>query len=87
MAVKDTNTRVTISISKELKAKLENLATQDDRSLSNYINAVLRGHVYLLENNCELVYETNQKQISLFFAKTLAKSGYYYVTAMTRYYG
>lgn len=61
MAVKDTNTRVTISINKELKAKLENLATQDDRSLSNYINAVLRGHVYLLENHAELVYETNQK--------------------------
>lgn len=61
MAVKDTNTRVTISISKELKAKLEDLAFQEDRSLSNYIGLVLRGHVFLLENNAELIYKTNQK--------------------------
>jgi len=61
MAVKDTNTRVTISISKELKAKLEDLASQEDRSLSNYIGLVLRGHVSLLEDNGELIYKANQK--------------------------
>lgn len=61
MAVKETNTRITISISKELKGKLESLATQDNRSLSNYISSVLRGHVYLLENNAELANETDQK--------------------------
>ena len=39
------NTRTNITISKELKAKLEELAKQDNRSFNNYIITVLKEHV------------------------------------------
>ena len=39
------NTRTNITISKELKAKLEKLAEKDNRSFNNYIITVLKDHV------------------------------------------
>lgn len=39
------NTRTNITISKELKAQLEELAKQDNRSFNNYVITVLKEHV------------------------------------------
>jgi len=42
MAVSKTNTRTLITIPKELKTKLEQLAAKDDRSLNNLIIKILK---------------------------------------------
>lgn len=39
------NTRTNITISKELKAELEQLAKEDNRSFNNYIVTILKEHV------------------------------------------
>ena len=42
------NTRTNITISKELKSKLEELAKKDNRSFNNYVITVLNEHVATL---------------------------------------
>ncbi len=44
-SISNENTRTNITISKELKAKLEELAKQDNRSFNNYVITVLKDHV------------------------------------------
>lgn len=39
------NTRTNITISKELKSQLEELAKKDNRSFNNYVITVLKEHV------------------------------------------
>lgn len=41
MPVKDTNTRIIITVSKEMKALLEEAAKKEQRSLTNLINVIL----------------------------------------------
>jgi len=43
--ISDTNTRTLITLSKEIKEKLEQLAKSENRSLSNYINTILIKHL------------------------------------------
>lgn len=43
--ISNENTRTNITISKELKAQLEELAKQDNRSFNNYVITVLKEHV------------------------------------------
>lgn len=43
--VSNENTRTNITISKELKAQLEELAKNDNRSFNNYVITVLKEHV------------------------------------------
>lgn len=43
------NTRTLITLSKELKEKLEQLAKQDSRSLNNYILMIIKSHVENLD--------------------------------------
>lgn len=45
MAVSKDNTRTLITISKELKKELEELAEQDGRSFSNFVNKVLKDYI------------------------------------------
>lgn len=47
--VSDKNTRVLFTISKELKSKLEKIAKEQDRSLSNLIVSVLKNYVSTLK--------------------------------------
>ena len=49
MAVSSDKTRAIISLEKDLKAKLEELAINEDRSFSNYVVQVLKEHVKSLE--------------------------------------
>ena len=44
-SISSENTRTNITISKELKAQLEELAKQDNRSFNNYVITVLKEHV------------------------------------------
>ena len=44
-SVSSENTRTNITISKELKVQLEELAKQDNRSFNNYVITVLKEHV------------------------------------------
>lgn len=44
-SISNENTRTNITISKELKAQLEELAKQDNRSFNNYVVTVLKEHV------------------------------------------
>ena len=44
-SISNENTRTNITISKELKAQLEELAKQDNRSFNNYVITVLKEHV------------------------------------------
>lgn len=44
-SISNENTRTNITISKELKSKLEELAKQDNRSFNNYVITVLKEHV------------------------------------------
>ena len=45
MAVSEDKTGVLINMDKALKAELQELAKEDNRSLTNYINTVLEKHV------------------------------------------
>lgn len=49
-SISNENTRTNITISKELKAQLEELAKQDNRSFNNYVITVLKEHVETLNN-------------------------------------
>ena len=49
-SISNENTRTNITISKELKAQLEELAKQDNRSFNNYVSTVLKEHVENLSN-------------------------------------
>lgn len=49
-SISNENTRTNITISKELKAQLEELAKQDNRSFNNYVITVLKEHVENLFN-------------------------------------
>ena len=44
-SISNENTKTNITISKELKAQLEELAKQDNRSFNNYVITVLKEHV------------------------------------------
>lgn len=45
MAISKDNDRLVVIISKELKAQLNELATKDGRTLSNYVKVLLENHV------------------------------------------
>lgn len=45
MAISDRNTRTMITLSKELKATLEKIAKEDDRSLNNLMVKILTDYV------------------------------------------
>ena len=48
-SISNENTRTNITISKELKVQLEELAKQDNRSFNNYVITVLKEHVNSLK--------------------------------------
>ena len=50
-SISSENTRTNITISKELKAQLEELAKKDNRSFNNYVITVLKEHVDNLRNS------------------------------------
>ena len=43
--------KISITIDCDLLEKIRNAAEQDDRSLSQYINIVLKQHIKKIENN------------------------------------
>lgn len=45
MSISDKNTRTLITIPKELKHQLEQIAKQDNRSLNNLITTILKNYV------------------------------------------
>lgn len=51
MSIKKEDTRFLIQLSKEDKEKLQKLAEQDNRSLTNYIRNLLEIHLENMENN------------------------------------
>jgi len=51
MAISNKKTGVLINMDKELKTKLEELAKEDRRSLTAYINIILEEHINNIENN------------------------------------
>ena len=44
-------TRAIISLEKDLKSKLEDLANKEDRSFSNYVVKVLKEHIQSMEGD------------------------------------
>ncbi|WP_373205921.1 toxin-antitoxin system protein [Clostridium tertium] len=50
MPVGTDKVRVLVTLTKEDKEKLEKLAKNDNRNLSNYINTVLKKHMIELES-------------------------------------
>lgn len=50
MAISNDKTRTIISLEKDLKAKLENLAQQEDRSFNNYVVKILKDHIQSIED-------------------------------------
>ena len=53
MAVSEDKTRTIISLEKDLKAKLESLAKQENRSFNNYVVKILKDYVQSLEKGDE----------------------------------
>lgn len=51
MSISKNKIGVLINMDKELKAKLEKLAKEDDRSLTSYINNILKKHINSIEEN------------------------------------
>lgn len=49
MTVKPLKTKVSITIDEPILTRLQTLAEREDRSLSSYINLVLKGHLEHLE--------------------------------------
>jgi len=45
MAIKENNTRIQITISKDLKIQLEQKAKEDNRSVSNYIIKLIQDDI------------------------------------------
>ena len=50
MSVSNDKTRAIISLEKDLKSKIDELAKKDDRSFSNYVVQVLKEHVNNVES-------------------------------------
>lgn len=48
MTISDTNTRTNITIPKDLKKQIEELARKDNRSFNNYVITVLQNYVAAL---------------------------------------
>lgn len=55
MAVSEDKTRTIISLEKDLKAKLESLAKQEDRSFNNYVVKILKDYVQSLERRWKTI--------------------------------
>ena len=70
MSIKDGNIRYLIQTSKEDKAKLEKLAKKHNRSLSNYIDTILREH---LKNYEHLLKENNEENSNIKLLKEINK--------------
>lgn len=51
MAVSSDKTRAIISLEKDLKAKIDELAKNDDRSFSNYVVQILKEHINNIESD------------------------------------
>lgn len=51
--VSKNNTRTLISLPKDLKIILEQLAQKENRSLNNYIVTIIKKHIALSNNTCE----------------------------------
>lgn len=51
MAVSSDKTRTIISLEKDLKTKLESLASKEDRSFNNYVVKILKDHVQNMEDS------------------------------------
>jgi len=51
MQMKPLKSKVSMTIDEDILEKLRTLAEEDDRSLSQYINRVLREHIKNLEEN------------------------------------
>lgn len=51
MAVSSDKTRAIISLEKDLKAKIYELAKKDDRSFSNYVVQILKEHINNIESD------------------------------------
>lgn len=45
MAISESKTRTLVTLDKELKKKLEELAEKENRSFSNYVETILKNHV------------------------------------------
>lgn len=45
MAVKDSNTRISVKVSNDTKEKLEKLAKEDKRTISNFIEVLLEKYL------------------------------------------
>ena len=61
MAIKKEDTRFLIQLSKEDKEKLQKLAEQDNRSLTNYIRNLLEIHLENMENNKTNLQDKNKR--------------------------
>ena len=55
-SISSENTRTNITISKELKSQLEELAKKDNRSFNNYLITVLKEHVDNLNKSSEMPF-------------------------------
>ena len=51
MAVSSDKTKAIISLEKDLKAKIDELAKKDDRSFSNYVVQILKEHINNIESD------------------------------------
>jgi hypothetical protein len=51
MAISDDNIRIQVTFPKTLKARLDELAKDDNRSFGNYVVTVLKRHVESLEED------------------------------------
>lgn len=50
MALSEDKTRVIINLEKDLKAKLEVMAKNEDRSFSNYVVKIIKEHIQSVES-------------------------------------
>ena len=64
-SISSENTRTNITISKELKAQLEELAKKDNRSFNNYVITVLKEHVDNLNKQSEMPFMGYQIKVFL----------------------
>lgn len=63
MAIADENTRIQVTISKELKRDLEKKAKQNNRSVSNYVTTLIKKDLY--ENKTKWKNHQNKLIFSL----------------------
>ena len=64
-SISSENTRTNITISKELKSQLEELAKKDNRSFNNYVITVLKEHVDNLNKQSEMPFMSYQIEVFL----------------------